>query len=481
MESMPDVLRVVPQREPDRSHHFSLLLIEDQQASCAICRQVAEACGFSVHVTESEAAAMALVSAQPFDVVLMDLPNSGAELLSRLKAEYPHTEVIVGGANASVQAVLGAMKLGAFDYLPKPFHAEELRLLLQRVAAQLQNSAEERTARQQLISNPGYAGLVGQSVEMQKLYRIIAKVATSRHPVFILGESGTGRERMARSIHSSGPHADRPFEAIDCSAHAAIVESELFGFCKSASAGKAKSATHVLASSGTVFLDEIGDLPLDLQGKLMRTLQEKEIRTTAAVRPVPLDVRVIASTHRDLEACIQQGTFRRDLFFRLNVVSLRVPPLRDRKDDIRLLADYILTQASSARGVEYVLGPQAMKALVKYNWPGNVRELENCLERAMAASPGRIINIQDLPPQIQSSGTLARLEVASNDRPRIVPLAEVEKQAILETLERLNGDKLMTARLLGIGKTTLYRKLKAYGIRDEWLGRSIVNRQVVNK
>jgi len=479
---MPDVLRVVPQREPDRSHHFSLLLIEDQQASCAVCRQVAEACGFNVRVAENESGAQALLAAQPADVVLMDLPHAGADLLAKLKAGYPETEVIVCGANASVQSVLGAIKHGAFDYLPKPFHAEELRIMLQRVAAHLQNSAEERVARRQLMDNPGYAGLVGQSAEMQKLYRIIAKVATSRHPVFILGESGTGRERMARSIHSSGPFADRPFEAIDCSAHAAIVEGDLFGFCKSApAAGKPKSSAYVLASGGTVFLDEIGELPLDLQGKLMRVLQEKEIRTTAALKPVPLDVRVIASTHRDLEACIQQGTFRRDLFFRLNVVSLRVPPLRDRKDDIRLLADYILTQASSAKGVEYALGPQAMKALVKYDWPGNVRELENCLERAVAASQGRIVNIQDLPPQIQSSVAPARLEVASGERPKIVPLAEVEKQAILETLERLNGDKLMTARLLGIGKTTLYRKLKEYGIRDEWLARPVVNKQVVNK
>lgn len=362
MEFMPDALRVVPQRELDRSHSFSLVLIEDQPASYVACKQVAESSGFSVRSAESTVGALELLAAHPADVVLMDLRLTGADLLAKIKEQYPDTEVVVSGSNATVESVLGALKNGALDYLPKPFHAEELRLLLQRVAGHLHNSLEERIAREQLISNPGYAGLVGRSAEMQKLYRIIAKVATSQHPVLILGESGTGRERMARAIHASGPLPDRPFESVDCSAQAAMVEGDLFGFCKNAASGsKAKSGIYALASGGTIFLDEIGELPLDLQGKLMRTLQEKEIRAVPGARPVPLDVRVIASTHRDLEACIQQGTFRRDLFFRLNVVSLRVPPLRERKDDIRLLADYVLTQVSNAKGLQYALSPRPSK------------------------------------------------------------------------------------------------------------------------
>jgi two-component system response regulator HydG len=477
---MPDAMRIVPQIEPVPSYKYSLLVVDDDPASRIVCKQVAESSGYLVQMTESASGLLRLLASRSLDAVVLDLRVASLEnvdLVRKIKDQSPETEVIVSSASPTVESVLAAIKSGALDYLPKPFNGEEFRLLLQRLSARLQNSLEERKSRERLMTNPGYAGLFGQSAEMQKLFRIVAKVASSTHPVLVLGESGTGRERMARTIHDEGPAHERPFVAIDCSAPPAVVESELFACVKGTSTGpKAKAGSLVLASGGTIFLDEIGELPLELQGKFMRVLQEKEIRLSVGVKPVPMDVRVIASTHRDLELCAQHGTFRRDLFFRLNVVSLRIPPLRERKDDVRLLADHVLANISKVKGVRYSLSAEAVKVLLKYDWPGNVRELENCLERAVAMSSGPVLSAADLPAQVRAVTFQPRLELATSERPAIVPLAEVEKQAILDTLERLKGDKLMTARMLGIGKTTLYRKLKEYGIGDVWLTRQAVNK-----
>jgi two-component system response regulator HydG len=303
---------------------------------------------------------------------------------------------------------------------------------------------------------------------MQKLYRIIAKVASSRHPVLIQGESGTGKEMVARAIHADGPFHDRPFVLVDCaSPNPGLVESELFGYVKGTLASTAKPGVLAMASGGTIFLDEIGELPLDLQAKLLRALQEREVYPPGSTKPVPIDVRVIAATNHDLDVAIQQGTFRRDLFFRLNVVGLRLPPLRERKEDIRLLVDHFLERISGTKDLRHTVSPEAMRLMFLYDWPGNVRELENCLERASAMSSGPVLNANDLPAHVRASSTLR--VTPGGKQGRIVPLAEVEKQTILEALEQLNGDKLMTAKLLGIGKTTLYRKLKEYGIREQWV------------
>jgi DNA-binding NtrC family response regulator len=305
--------------------------------------------------------------------------------------------------------------------------------------------------------------MLGQSPEMQKLYRIVTKVASSKHPVLVQGESGTGKETMARAIHSNGPFSERPFLLVDCAATGpGALENELFGPIKSANgSARSRDGLFALASSGTVFLDEIGEMPLDVQGKLIRALQEKEFHAQGSGKPIPVDVRIIAATSRDLETAVQQGTFRRDLFFRLNVVSLRLPPLRERKEDIRPLAEHFLEQAGRTRQIQYSINPEAAKMLQFYEWPGNVRELENCLERAIAMSPGPVLQTADFPPHIRTAALRA---VVPGKQARILPLAELEKQAILEALQQLNGDKLMTARALGIGKTTLYRKLKEYGI-----------------
>ena len=326
----------------------------------------------------------------------------------------------------------------------------------------------------EIKNNPGYAGMVGQSSEMEKLYRIIANVSSSRHPVLIQGESGTGKEMAARAIHLTGPFRDKPFLRLDCkSLSPMLIESELFGYVKDPLAGavRPKQGLLSIADGGTVFLDEIGELPSDLQTKVLRALQEKEIRPAGSAKTIPIDARIIASSSRELELAVQQGIFRRDLFCRLNVVGLRLPPLRERKDeqgnkdDVRLLADHFLERQARFTGIRHTISPEAITLLMAYGWPGNVRELQDCLERAISLSSGPVLQVCDLPSQIQSAN---RSCVTNKEGNGILALAQLEKQAILDALNQLNGDKLTTAKMLGIGKTTLYRKLKEYGITERW-------------
>jgi DNA-binding NtrC family response regulator len=362
----------------------------------------------------------------------------------------------------TVHSAVQAMKNGAYDYMTKPFSMEELKLLLQRVSAHLKLKSENRILREKIKSKQGFGGIVGRAPEMEKLYRIIAKAAQSNHPVLILGESGTGKEMVARSIHFSGPYRDKPFIPVDCgSLVPTLIESELFGYVKGAFTGalQAKEGLLAIAEGGTVFLDEVGELPVDLQAKLLRAIQEKEIRPVGSTKRIPINVRILAATNRDLEQAVAQGTFRRDLYFRLNVLSLRIPPLRERRQDIPLLVGYFLERLERATGQERTVSDEALKAMLAYDWPGNVRELENCLERACALTTGPVINSADLPSAVHS---VSQAPENGNGSSKILPMAELEKQTILNTITHLNGDKLLAARLLGIGKTTLYRKLKEY-------------------
>jgi two-component system response regulator HydG len=459
------------------SHYLSLLIVDDEHCIRDSCQEIAEEMGFKVFAAESAVAAVRQLEHHPIDVVLLDikLPGpDGLELLMKIKQQQPETEVIMITGYATVDSVRAAMKNGAYDYLSKPFGVRELKMLLERVTEHLRFALENRMTREHLKTNPGYAGMIGRSPEMEKLYRIIANVASSRHPVLVQGESGTGKEMAARAIHFTGSFRDKPFIPVDCgSLSPTLIESELFGYAKGAFAGaiRPKQGLFSIADGGTVFLDEIGELPADLQAKLMRALQEKEIRPVGSTKTCPIDVRIIASTNRDLEAAIQQGGFRRDLFSRLNVVSLRLPPLRERRDerekidDIRLLVDHCLDRLARSTGIRHLVSTEAMKLLLAYEWPGNVRELENCLERAAVLSSGQVLHVSDLPSQIQNAKLSS---LANGNRNNIMPLAQLEKQAILNALNQLNGDKLTTAKMLGIGKTTLYRKLKEYGITDRW-------------
>jgi len=474
-------VRVMPQEEPSPAESLFLLIVDADRSVRDLCKEVAGQMGFKVYTADSTRVALRQVEMQPVDVVLLDARQSaqeGLDLLAKFKEIHPQTEVIMLSGQATVDSVVTAMKSGACDFIRKPFKPEELRALLARAAGRLRNSLEDRIVREQIQSNPGYKTMLGASPEMQKLYRIIAKVAGSRHPVLVQGESGTGKETVARTIHADGPFHDRPFVVVDCAAAApGALEAELFGQVKPGLA-KAKEGAMALASGGTLFLDEIGEMPLEIQARLFRALQEKEFHAQGSLKAVPVDVRIIAATSRDLETAVQQGTFRRDLFFRLNVVGLRLPPLRERKEDIRLLAEHFLDRIGEGKNLRHTISTEAMKLLLLYDWPGNVRELENCLERAAAMGPGAVLQSSDFPPHIRT--VALRAAAAPGLQTRITPLAELEKQAILDALQQLNGDKLMTARALGIGKTTLYRKLKEYGI-SHWVHTPMMSGQVAGK
>jgi DNA-binding NtrC family response regulator len=449
------------------ANYLNLAIVDDERAIRDVCREVAQSLGFHAVVAESAEHAYRALESQAIDVVLLDLKLPGAgglEALHQIKALRPDVEVIVITGHATVQSAVQAMKCGAYDYMTKPFSMDELRLILDRVSAHLKLKTENRTLREKIKSKQGYGGIVGRAPEMEKLYRMISKAAQSVHPVLILGESGTGKELVARSIHFSGHAHDKPFIPVDCgSLVPTLIESELFGYVKGAFTGAAQSKDGLLAvaEGGTVFLDEIGEMPVDLQAKLLRAIQEKEIRPVGSTKRISINVRILAATNRDLEQAVAQGSFRRDLYFRLNVLNLRIPPLRERRQDIPLLIAYFLDRIAHESGRVRTLSDGAIKAILAFDWPGNVRELENCLERACALSSGPLLQVIDLPSTI--SGVNGHTAMEGNSSTKIVPMSELEKHTILSTITQLNGDKLLAARLLGIGKTTLYRKLKEYG------------------
>ena len=452
------------------ANFLNFLIVDDERSIREACREVAQSLGFNATVAESAEQAYRQLDAQGSDVVLLDLKLPGVgglEALQQIKNRRPDAVVIVVTGYGTIQSAVQAMKSGAYDYVTKPFSMDELRLLLERVANHLKLKTENRMLREKIKSKQGFGSIVGRAPEMERLYRIIAKAAHSTHPVLILGESGTGKEMVARSIHFSGPFRDKPFIPVDCgSLVPTLIESELFGYVKGAFTGanQSKEGLLAIAQGGTIFLDEVGELPIDLQAKLLRAIQEKEIRPVGSTRQIPIDVRILAATNKDLEHAVAQGTFRRDLYFRLNVLTLRIPPLRERRQDIPLLAAHFLERASRSSGQERTLSDEALKVMLAYDWPGNVRELENCLERACALTTGPIIQVRDLPTDIHSARDVSG--IASDVSSKIIPMAELEKQTILGAVAQLNGDKLLAARLLGIGKTTLYRKLKEYASQD---------------
>jgi DNA-binding NtrC family response regulator len=465
-----------------------VLVVDDDEAVRKACCQIAKGMGFAVVGADSATAARTILKHQRIDLLLLDLKlpgGGGLPLLDQVKTLHPDTTVIVMTAFATVSSAVEAMRIGAGDYLTKPFAMEELTAVLERAAQLHTMDVQSRLLRERLRTQKGIGGLVGNSPEMEKLYRILSKVAYSTHPVLILGESGTGKELVARSIHFNGPNAAKPFVPVDCgSLVPTLIESELFGHVKGAFTGADRAKEGLLASAegGTVLLDEIGELPLDLQAKLLRALQEKEVRPVGSTTAKPISARVLAATNRDLGAMVEQGRFRKDLYFRLNVVNLRIPPLRDRRGDIAVLAMHFLEQMQKESGVARSFSDETLRVMSEYDWPGNVRELENAIERACALSSGPVLHMGDLPTQLQDFRMQRGPVFAADEddelgvdraisgavgKGGIVSIAEMEKKAILGTIRQLKGDKLMAAKLLGIGKTTLYRKLKEYGISEE--------------
>src|SRR5438046_2531261 len=359
---------------------LNLMIVDDERAIREVCRDVAQTLGFHTSIAHCPVHACLVLESNAIDVVLLDLKLPGAgglEALYQIREQRPDVVIIVVTGYGTVQSAVPAMKNGAYDYVTKPFSMEELRLLLDRVSAHLKLKSENRMLREKIKSKHGFGSIVGRAPEMEKLYRIIAKAAHSSHPVLILGESGTGKELVARSIHFSGPYRDKPFIPVDCgSLVPTLIESELFGYVKGAFTGAVQSRDGLLAiaEGGTVFLDEVGELPVDLQAKLLRAIQEREIRPVGSTRRIAINVRILAATNRDLEQAVAQGTFRRDLYFRLNVLSLRIPPLRERRQDIPLLAAHFLERLSRASGQERSVSDEAMKGATCANlrtvWSG---------------------------------------------------------------------------------------------------------------
>ena len=457
-----------PSLSSERAVPVTVLIVDDEDATRSLCRDVVAESGLRTKLASTTEQALDILDQSPIEIVITDLkvPQlGGIELLKRVKETYPQAAVMVLTQYGTIESAVEATRMGAADYVTKPFHVPELRSKLDRVVRLLEVNQENRILREQLRSRPGFAGLIGVSPKMQRVYRLIEKVSQHNYPVLILGESGTGKELVARSIHFSGLRKARPFVPVDCSALVpTLIEAELFGYVKGAFTGAVhtKPGLMEVADKGTLFLDEIGDLPVDLQAKLLRALQEKEIRPVGSTERVALAVRVIAATNRDLEAAVRQGGFRQDLFFRLNVVQIKLPPLRERKSDIPILVNSFLEKYCEANGKTRTISEDAMSRLVAYDWPGNVRELENAIERAIALGSGPILHVGDLPTNLHhSSGE----RLPQNDE--VLPLDELERRAILGALREAGGDKLIAARLLGIGKTTLYRKLKQYESKEQ--------------
>jgi len=358
------------------------------------------------------------------------------------------------------------MKLGAYDYIEKPFRVEKMRLLLQRMAEKVRLVTENEFLRERVSTESSLDGIVGASANIQDVLRMVSRLKDTRTPVLISGESGTGKELVARAIHFRGALAQTPFVAVDCgSLVPTLMESELFGYEKGAFTGatKSKAGLFQAANGGSIFLDEIGELPLEMQAKLLRVLQEKEVRPVGSNDRVNVDVRVIAATNRDLEAAYRAGTFRKDLYFRLNVVTVHLPALRERRSDIPMLVHHFLDRYAPGKNIQVT--PAAMKSLLHYDWPGNVRELENCVARAVTLGDHKSIDVEDLPPSMRTeqtgSGSATMQDAAAIST---TALAEMEKMTILRVFEQANGDKALAGKMLGISRATLYRKLKRYNI-----------------
>ncbi len=443
------------------------LIVDDEQSIRRLCMTIGQTLGFDVAEAESAEAALACLETDSPDIVLVDrmLPQmTGDEFLKQAKQMLPRTEFAMITGHGSIESAVEAMRLGAYDYITKPFGAGQLKLLLQRMKEKVRLVAENEYLKQ-VVSNEMELNVIdGSSSKIQDILRMISRLKDTRTPVLIMGESGTGKELVARAIHFRGSLAKRPFVAVDCgSLVPTLIESELFGYEKGAFTGalKSKQGLFAAANGGTIFLDEIGELPLEMQAKLLRVLQEKEIRPVGSNDRVKIDVRIVAATNRDLEAAYKAGTFRKDLYFRLNVVTLQIPALRERKSDIPALVQSFLARYAPDQRIQVT--PAAMSCLLQYDWPGNVRELENCIERAIALGNHRQIDSGDLPPAIALNAPSVPVGAPATSG-NMSNLEDIERETIKRVFEQSKGDKVLAGKILGISRATLYRKLKRYNI-----------------
>jgi DNA-binding NtrC family response regulator len=443
-----------------------ILVAEDEDLMRAILAGLLESEGYRVAMAGSAEEALEKFTAEDVAVTLTDIRMAGMDglaLLDRVKDIDPEALVVVMTAYSSVDSAVAALRKGAYDYVTKPFVNEDLLQSVRNALRQRELFRENRALRRELDQRYSFSEIVGTSEALQSVFRLVEKVAATNTNILVEGESGTGKELIARAIHHHSARAGKPFVAINCGAlPESLLESELFGHTKGAFTGATNARAGLLraAEGGTVFLDEIGEITPATQVRLLRAVQEHEVLPVGSSAPVHFDARIICATNRDLEKEVAEGRFREDLFYRLNVIAIHLPPLRERREDIPLLTRHFVTRTAREQNQpEKPVGRAAMAALINYAWPGNVRELQNAVERAFTLS-GAEIDLESLPPRVRQS---AAKEDAVRDPDGLRPtLAEIERRYIFETLASVNQDKARAANVLGIDLSTLYRKLKRY-------------------
>jgi len=451
----------------------TVLVVDDDLAHRTMLKTLVSGWGYAVSEAADGETAIEAVHRGPFDLVLMDIRMvrvSGIEALEEIRRFNPAIPVILMTAYASVETAVEALKKGAYDYLTKPLDFDELKLAMARAMEHSRLKEENRLLRESLGRHFDRGNIIGRSQAMVNLLDTVAQVAPSEATVLLTGESGTGKEMIAGAIHFNSARKDGPFVKINCAAITeTLLESELFGHEKGSFTGadRRKEGKFRQAEGGTIFLDEVSEMSLAMQVKLLRVLQEREITRVGGSDVIRVDVRVVAATNRDLIAAIQAGRFREDLYYRLNVVTLHVPSLRERREDIPLLAQHFLkTFAEKNRKNIGGFTPRAMDRMLRYAWPGNVRELMNAVERAVVLARSEYLDVEDLSPLFRDSlpEEAPAAEDLPPDMPGNLPLDEVEKATILKTLEQVGGNKSEAARRLGITRRTLHQKLKKYGV-----------------
>ena len=444
-----------------------ILVVDDEPSQRELVSGYLKKQGYEVFIAASGDQALELFRRQPVELILTDqrMPNlSGLDLLKAARAINPETQGVVMTAFGNVETAVDAMKSGAADYLTKPLHLEELRQKIQRIAEQHRLYAENRALREELQSRHRIEGIIGESGQMIEVISLVQRVAPSEATVLIRGESGTGKELIAKAIHYASPRAARPLVRVNCAALPEnLLESELFGHEKGSFTGAiaSRKGRFELADSGTLFLDEIGDLPLHLQAKLLRVLQEREFERVGSSQPIKVDVRLVSATHRDLESLMRAGQFREDLYYRLNVVTILVPPLRERRQDLPALMDHFLKIFANKNGKTLRgFSREARDALLRYDFPGNVRELENLIERAVVLCRSDVINRGDLPLTQEEPDSSSELPAQLT-----AAVEGLERRMIKNALARANGVQTRAAELLGITERALRYKLRKYGLQ----------------
>ena len=459
-----------------KSHNKSVLVVDDDDAHRTVLKAVLKGWGYDIHEANDGHAAVSKVKDNPFDLVLMDirmLRLSGIEALKQIKFFNPAIPIIIMTAYSSVETAVEALKEGAYDYLTKPLDFDELRLVMERGMEHSRLKEENRFLKQTLGDRFDTRNIIGRSPAMVQLMETVAQVASSDATVLITGDSGTGKELVAGAIHFNSSRNEAPFIKINCAAITeTLLESELFGHEKGAFTGayRKKEGRFKKADGGTLFLDEISEMHPTMQVKLLRALQEREITPVGGEKDIQIDVRIVAATNKNLVEMVQQGNFREDLYYRLNVIELHLPPLCRRREDIPLIAEHFLTKFKE-KNKKNIKGftPKAMDRLIRYKWPGNVRELINVIERGVILTRSEYLDTCDLSFAQNDSESLADNEatlVVDHNLEPGRPLAEAEKQVILNTMKATGGNKSESARMLGITRNTLRKKLKEYGVME---------------